>query len=106
MKASAGFKNLGQFVAAVNVSNNLGIPFSQLKTKMVDDGMSLGQSIQDAPAGRDLVGRSEPRRVRRPRHDPGERERERDGDRVGEHDDDHVDDHAAQEGQASGKRFT
>jgi hypothetical protein len=46
MKASAGFKNLGQFVAAVNVSNNLGIPFRQLKTKMVDDGMSLGQSIK------------------------------------------------------------
>ena len=46
MKASAGFKNLGQFVAAVNVSNNLGISFTQLKTKMVDDGMSLGQSIK------------------------------------------------------------
>ena len=47
MLASAGFRNLGQFVAAVNVSNNLGIPFSQLKTRMVDQGMSLGQAIQD-----------------------------------------------------------
>jgi hypothetical protein len=46
--AAAGFRNLGQFVAAVNVSNNLGIPFSQLKTRMVDQGMSLGQAIQDA----------------------------------------------------------
>jgi len=46
MTASSGFRNLGQFVAAVNVSNNLGIPFTQLKTRMVDDGMSLGQSIQ------------------------------------------------------------
>lgn len=46
--ASAGFRNLGQFVAAVNVSNNLGIPFWQLKTRMVDRGMSLGQAIQDA----------------------------------------------------------
>jgi hypothetical protein len=46
--AAAGFRNLGQFVAAVNVSNNLGIPFSELKTRMVDQGMSLGQSIQDA----------------------------------------------------------
>jgi hypothetical protein len=46
MTASSGFRNLGQFVAAVNVSNNLGIPFAQLKTRMVDDGMSLGQSIQ------------------------------------------------------------
>jgi hypothetical protein len=46
MLAAEGFRNLGQFVAAVNVSNNLGIPFTELKTKMVDDGMSLGQSIQ------------------------------------------------------------
>lgn len=46
MTASEGFRNLGQFVAAVNVSNNLGIEFSKLKTAMVDDGMSLGQAIQ------------------------------------------------------------
>jgi hypothetical protein len=46
MRASEGFKNLGQFVAAVNVSNNHGIPFADLKAKMVTDGMSLGQSIQ------------------------------------------------------------
>ena len=29
--AAGGFKNLGQFVAAVHVSHNLGIPFAQLK---------------------------------------------------------------------------
>lgn len=29
--ASNGFRNLGQFVAAVHVSHNLGIPFDQLK---------------------------------------------------------------------------
>ena len=46
--AAADFRNLGQFVAAVNVSNNLGIPFTELKTRMVDQGMSLGQAIQDA----------------------------------------------------------
>ena len=46
MLASAGFRNLGQFVAAVNVSNNLKIPFTELKTKMVTDGLSLGQAIQ------------------------------------------------------------
>jgi hypothetical protein len=46
MTASAGFKNLGQFVSAVNVSNNLAIPFADLKTKMVTDGKSLGQAIQ------------------------------------------------------------
>jgi len=46
MKAADGFRNLGQFVAAVNVSRNLGIPFDDLKTSMVIDGKSLGQSIQ------------------------------------------------------------
>jgi hypothetical protein len=46
MAASDGFKNLGQFVAAANVSHNLGIPFDRLKTSMVDEGASLGQSIQ------------------------------------------------------------
>jgi len=46
MAAAKGFKNLGQFVAAVNVSNNLGLNFTDLKTHMVDDGMSLGQAIQ------------------------------------------------------------
>lgn len=44
--AASGFRNLGQFVAAVNVSHNLGIPFAQLKTDMVTKHMSLGQSIQ------------------------------------------------------------
>jgi cellulose 1,4-beta-cellobiosidase len=48
MKASDGFKNLGQFVAAVNVSNNLGLKFTDVKTRVVDQGMSLGQAIQDA----------------------------------------------------------
>jgi len=61
---SSGFKNLGQFVAAVHVSHNLGIPFTQLKctelgtTKATllgmmcptsvtnTSGMSLGKSIQ------------------------------------------------------------
>jgi len=47
MTASEGFRNLGQFVAAVNVSNNLGISFTELKSRMVDDHMSLGQAIKD-----------------------------------------------------------
>jgi hypothetical protein len=46
MLASEGFRNLGQFVAAVNVSNNLKIPFADLKMSMVDEGNSLGQSIK------------------------------------------------------------
>ena len=44
--AAAGFRNLGQFVAAVNVSNNLGLDFTTLKTAMVTDGKSLGQAIR------------------------------------------------------------
>ena len=44
--AAAGFRNLGQFVAAVNVSNNLGLDFPTLKTAMVTNGSSLGQAIQ------------------------------------------------------------
>lgn len=47
MEAADGFRNLGQFVAAVNVSNNLNIPFDKLKADMVTKKMSLGQSIQD-----------------------------------------------------------
>jgi len=45
--AAAGFRNLGQFVAAVNVSHNLGISFVDLKALMTGDHpKSLGQSIQ------------------------------------------------------------
>ncbi len=44
--ASAGFKNLGQFVAAVHVSKNLGIPFDQLKAKMTGPPpLSLGKAV-------------------------------------------------------------
>ena len=45
--AAAGFKNLGQFVAAVHVSKNLGIPFDQLKAAMTGNPpMSLGKAIK------------------------------------------------------------
>lgn len=51
--AAKGFKNWGQFVAAVHVSHNLNIPFADLKTKMTGpQPMSLGQAIQALkPAG-------------------------------------------------------
>lgn len=46
-QAAQGFKNLGQFVAAVHVSHNLGIPFDQLKAKMIGPpSESLGKAIQ------------------------------------------------------------
>lgn len=50
MDAALGFKNLGQFVAAVNVSTNLQLDFIELKARMVDQTMSLGQAIQDLKA--------------------------------------------------------
>ena|SRR5215472_12072736 len=44
--AAQGFKNLGQFVAAVHVSHNLGIPFDQLKAKMIGPPKeSLGKAV-------------------------------------------------------------
>jgi hypothetical protein len=44
--AAKGFKNLGQFVAAVHVSHNLDIPFDDLKSKMLSRE-SLGNAIHD-----------------------------------------------------------
>ena len=47
-QACSGFKNLGQCVAAIHVSNNLGISFTDLKTKMTGSSPeSLGKAIQD-----------------------------------------------------------
>lgn len=72
--ATAGFRNFGQFVAAVNASNNLGINFADLKLAMtgtpltptptgttattgtttaVVQTMSLGQAIQKLKPGAD-----------------------------------------------------
>ena len=48
--AMMGFKNRGQFTAAMHVSKNLGIPFDELKAKMT--GVSTnqaGQTVTTAP---------------------------------------------------------
>jgi hypothetical protein len=46
--AAMGFRNTGQFLAAVHVSNNLNIPFAQLKARMTGTSPeSLGRAIQD-----------------------------------------------------------
>ena len=43
-----GFKNHGQYMAAQQVSEHLGIPLDQLKAKMTgDQAESLGKAIQD-----------------------------------------------------------
>ena len=46
-QASTGFKNQGQFIAALHISRNLGISFKDLKADMTVKHMSLGQAIQD-----------------------------------------------------------
>ena len=78
--ASAGFKNWGQFVAAVHVSNNLGIPFADLKAAMTGipvgtlpgmpppvttTPMSLGQAIQSLKATSPEAGTLSTTRVNR-----------------------------------------
>jgi hypothetical protein len=46
--AADGFKNQGQFIAALHVSKNLNIPFADLKTKMTGTNPeSLGKAIHD-----------------------------------------------------------
>jgi hypothetical protein len=55
-EASAGFKNQGQFIAALHVSKNLNIPFKDLRTQMVTDDKSLGQSIQTLKKKADAAG--------------------------------------------------
>ena len=52
-EASTGFRNQGQFIAALNVSKNQNIDFVQLKDAMTIDGLSLGQAakqVRTAPA--------------------------------------------------------
>jgi hypothetical protein len=46
--AATGFKNQGQFVAALHVAQNLGIPFADLKARMTGENpISLGKTIQE-----------------------------------------------------------
>src|SRR5437773_8894761 len=46
--ASTGFKNQGQFIAALHVSKNLDIPFDQLKAKMTGSSSdSVGRAIHE-----------------------------------------------------------
>lgn len=45
-EASAGFRNQGQFIAALNASKNRQIDFVQLKEAMTVDGLSLGQAAK------------------------------------------------------------
>lgn len=44
--AAMGFKNQGQFIAALHVSHNLGIDFNALKMNMLTNHDSLGAAIK------------------------------------------------------------
>jgi hypothetical protein len=45
-QASSGFRNTGQFVAALQVSRNLSIPFGDLRARMIAGRESLGEAIR------------------------------------------------------------
>jgi hypothetical protein len=45
-EATAGFRNQGQFMAALNASKNQGVDFAALQTAMTVDGLSLGQAVK------------------------------------------------------------
>ena len=49
-QASSGFRNQGQFIAALNASKNRGLPFADLQKAMTVDGMSLGQAAKTVKA--------------------------------------------------------
>ena len=58
-QATTGFRNQGQFVAALNASRSQGVAFADLQQAMTVDGLSLGQAVKqlrnappapDAPA--------------------------------------------------------
>ena len=65
--AAAGFRNEGQFLAALNASQNLDIPFETLKTKMTgSDDMSLGGAIHASkPSISDHDAKEEAKRAER-----------------------------------------
>jgi hypothetical protein len=51
-QAYSGFRGVGEFISALHVSQNLGIPFYALKAKMTGpNAVSLGQAIQELKPG-------------------------------------------------------
>ncbi len=53
-QACSGYKNLGECVAAIHVSKNLGIPFDQLQAKTTgSNAESLGKAIDQLKPGVD-----------------------------------------------------
>ena len=48
--AASDFKNQGQFIAAIHVSNNLNIPFDQLKLRMTGSASSATSAVSSTEA--------------------------------------------------------
>lgn len=58
-QATTGFRNQGQFIAALNASKNQGVSFVDLQKAMTVDGLSLGQAVrklQSPPAPTTTTG--------------------------------------------------
>ncbi len=67
-QACSGFKNMGQCVAAIHVSHNLGIPFDDLKSKLTgDNSMKLGKAIQTLKPAADA--KAETKKAEQQAHD-------------------------------------
>ncbi|HYL93339.1 MAG TPA: hypothetical protein VEW69_09305 [Alphaproteobacteria bacterium] len=67
-QACSGFRNLGQCVAAIHVSHNLGIPFADLQTKMTGpNSVSLGKAIQELKP--DVKANDERKKAEKEAHD-------------------------------------
>jgi hypothetical protein len=80
-QAAAGFRNQGQFIAALHVSHNLNIPFAQLKAEMTGaHPESLGQAIHELRPAEDAKAAA--RRAEREARDDLEARRS-DGDHGG-----------------------
>lgn len=66
-QAAYGFKNLGQFVAATNISKNLGIPFDQLKVQMTGLSVDANGNVTKANLNADgSVSMVDPAKVTNP----------------------------------------
>lgn len=50
-QAAAGFRNQGQFIAALNASKKQGVAFADLQKAMTVDGLSLGQAVRKLRPG-------------------------------------------------------
>jgi hypothetical protein len=58
--ATAGFRNQGQFIAALNASTSRGLSFADLQKAMTVDGLSLGQAVKQVQATPTTSGTTTP----------------------------------------------